>query len=152
MIAGVVVQGTKKDHLVGMAGMAWQRFGNADAGDIGVDSPKRPAIFRRRFRLRIVGLELTGPAVEPDENDGGVTRGGAFGPHSQHVGLRQSEHTEEAGLECGAARYALAVGGDGAVLELQHWNVPPFFITRLSTPLVPKLRLGTQSWKLSLYS
>jgi hypothetical protein len=79
MVAVVVVHGADEDHLVGMAGVQRQDVGDANAGDVGLDRAVGTAILGRGVGLGIIGFELAGPAVEPDEDDRLVTGGGPLG-------------------------------------------------------------------------
>ena len=101
-----------------------QQFRNEHARHVGRHRAERPAIFAGRVRLGIVTFELARPAVEPDENHrfAGVRRG-PFGPHPQQIGERQAGQTEQAGFDRRAAGGALAVGGGGAGVDLEHGGI-----------------------------
>ena len=79
---------------VGDAGHSRQKFANVDAGDIGVDRLKRPAIIRGRERLHIERVELTHSAAQPDENNGRALPGGRRGRLTQPHRLRQPQSRE----------------------------------------------------------
>src|SRR5262249_46808925 len=98
-----------------------QRLGDADTGHAGFDGSKWTAVLGRCFRLGVVGLQLAGAAVEPQEDAGGAAVvGGAPRAEAEQGRQRQPHQAQETGLERAAATYPLAVTARCTLVDPKH--------------------------------
>src|SRR5262249_23298934 len=100
--------------------MAGQGLGNHDPRYIGAGDAKRPAVLCRGLRLGVVGLQLAGTAIEPEEDDRGVVGGGTLCAEPQQVSQGQTGQAKEACLESTAPGQAGAVASGSSLCDLQH--------------------------------
>src|SRR5438132_432008 len=100
MVAVVVVDGTDKRKHVGMASVVGQQFGKLNAGGCRVDGLVRAAVLAGGVGLGVVGFQLAGAAVKPDQNDGFVIAAGrSVRSPAEEISQRKPGQAEEAGLQ-----------------------------------------------------
>src|SRR5262249_62201241 len=118
-----VVQGADERELVGDLGLLGEKLADLDAGHVGADRLPETAVLGRCIGLEVVEIQVTGAAVEPDEDDGGVffagwSRGDRAG--AKDVGEREAGHAGHAELQEAAAAQAIAVRTGSACIDTEH--------------------------------
>ena len=105
-----------------------EQLGDVEAGHVRADRLPDAAILGRGVRLHVVQVHVAGPAVEPDQDDGGVL--GAADCAADVSGaqeLRQAEGGQagDAELQEAAAADAVAVMRGASEVDAEHGVGPP---------------------------
>ena len=113
VVAVVVVERADDRELVGDLRLEGEELADLHAGDVGLDRPPDAAVLGRGLGLHVVHVHVPGPAVEPEEDDGGVLLARAVRVaalrRAQHAAQPDRRHPRDAHLEKAPPAHAVAV-------------------------------------------